>query len=149
MARGREQHTVPVHRLLRGAGMRGRVRILFALLRRQREVVLMGDLPEGVPVPPLSDEETRRLRVMAEYFAEPVWGRHPDRTPFTVESLPLPDDLKQRLRTWAKRYDALEATDYEWPSAAQRDAFNAAGRELTREVQEALGPDWDVRYEEA
>lgn len=146
----RTPHTSPITRQVRGAGVRAWLRLLFALLRGRREFVIMGDPPDGVPPPtPLPEEETRRVRVMAEYFAEPVWGRHRDGTPFTVESLGLPEELQQRLRAWAERYNALETTDYEWPSAAERAAFNAAGRELTREVRDALGPSWDVRYEEA
>jgi hypothetical protein len=89
-----------------------------------------------------------RLRVMADYFAEPVWGRHANGHPITLGSLAIPDDLKQRLRRWAKRYDGLEATDYAWPSSEERDAFNALGRDLAREVQDALGPSWEVVYQE-
>ena len=100
----------------------------------------------------MANEEERgatQLRVMADYFAEPVWARHGHGPPVTLDSLELPDDLKARLRRWAERYNALEATDYEWPSAKEQGAFNAAGEELAREVQDVLGPAWDVSYQGA
>lgn len=88
-----------------------------------------------------------RLRVMADYFAEPVWGRHPEGPPVTLDSLGLPDDLKHRLRRWAERYNALEASDYEWFCAGDQEAFNESGQELAQELQDVLGPSWDISYE--
>jgi hypothetical protein len=97
----------------------------------------------------MKSEGTTRIRIMADYFAEPVWGRHANGLPVSLGALPIPDDLKQRLRRWAKRYDSLEATDYAWPSNEERDAFNAQGRDLAREMQDAMGPSWEVVYQEA
>jgi hypothetical protein len=96
---------------------------------------------------PTAESDANRLRVMADYFAEPVWGRHPHGPPVTLASLDLPGDLEERLRRWAARYDAREASDYGWTTAAEQDEFNEEGRDLARAVQRALGPSWDVVYE--
>jgi hypothetical protein len=88
---------------------------------------------------------------MADYGAGPLWRRCPSVqgtrvVNLNLDSLPLSSQLKQELRAWAARFDALSGTDYEWPSRAARQHWVADGRALLDPVRRELGADYDVTY---
>ncbi len=86
---------------------------------------------------------------MTDYLADPLWTRGPTgagTAMVRLDSLPLSAELKARLRAWAARYDALMNSDYEWPSEADKDTWDAEGRALLPLVRAELGPGYDVQY---
>jgi len=88
--------------------------------------------------------EKRRVILMCDYFADPVWWT-PDRGA-SLDDIPLSGATRQALRHWAESYDLLEQHDYEWPSEAAKAEFGRRGRALWADVQEELGVDWEVGY---
>lgn len=60
--------------------------------------------------------------------------------------LPIPNDLRDRIKRWAKQWflqDGGEAVP-DWPGPL---AFDRQGYALSIELQDALGPDYIIRYE--
>ncbi len=94
----------------------------------------------------------RRLRLMAEYHAHPLWDL--DR-PGDVDpaALPLSAALAARLRAWAAAYDRTLNDAYPpdsgFPDAAAEQAFDAEGRHLWQRVAQELGPGYAVEYRRA
>ncbi|HEU5008465.1 MAG TPA: hypothetical protein VFT67_15930 [Jatrophihabitantaceae bacterium] len=97
----------------------------------------------------MSDRDPVRLLLMADYLADPLWYRSTTgvgESMVSLERLQLSADLKSRLRAWARRFDALMDTDYEWPSRMEEATWEAAGRALLEPLREELGPGYDVQY---
>ncbi len=97
----------------------------------------------------VSDRERVRLLLMADYLADPLWYRASSGVVtymIRLESLPLSAKLRERLRAWASRYDALMETGYEWPNPAEEAAWVVDGRSLWNILRVELGPGYDVRY---
>lgn len=86
----------------------------------------------------------RRLLVMCDYTAEPLWA---DGGQYMVplESLPLTESTKQQLRAWGRWYDKQMDRDFEWPDGEQED-FEQEGRRLWRLVSDELGTEFEVGY---
>lgn len=83
----------------------------------------------------------RKLVMRAEIGAEdPFWTERG--TLVDDALLPLSRDLRQRLRVWVEE---LWDLDDDTPEAL---AWDRKAAELHREVVEALGPSFDVRYDE-
>lgn len=140
----------PLNRLLRGLSTRARVRVLLRLLRGQRELVLMGQIP-GVPQDALTPPvPTRPGRVVfqPEVSTEwPLWRAPTNGGTAGRAQMPLPDTLKQRVDDWARRWNqVMYDNDFEWPDKTTRAAFDDEARTLVADMQAALGPEWQVDY---
>lgn len=81
----------------------------------------------------------RRIVLMAEYGAPPLWTDH---GPVTPEDLGLSRDLSEKIRAWA---DEWEHGGGEESSEAE---FGARGEALARQIQAELGPTVTVVYED-
>jgi hypothetical protein len=98
-----------------------------------------------VPGPsPEEQPERRRLKVMADYSAFPVWdisGTGPFGWQFMVnpETLPISSRLRADLWAWA--------AVYENPSRRQSlKEWYAQGRRIARDLEAELGPDCEVVF---
>lgn len=97
----------------------------------------------------MTDREPMRLALMADYLADPIWQRAPNGGAgpmIALEQLPLSAATRAKLRAWARRFDALMSSGYEWPSVAAESAWVADGRGLLGLVGDELGPGYDVAY---
>ena len=90
-----------------------------------------------------SDDLPRRIRLMAEYGADPVWT---DSGELDLDDLPISPRLRRRLREWAALYDTLPATKFRFQTPGGQRAFNEAGTRLARDLQAELGPDYQVEF---
>lgn len=63
-----------------------------------------------------------------------------------LDDLPLGLDLKKRLLSWARRYDELLESDFEWASPSAEAEWLAEGRRLLDPVRDELGSEYDVEY---
>jgi hypothetical protein len=83
---------------------------------------------------------------MAEYaVGEPVWDRpYGDGGTFEahdLRELGVSDALIARLRAWNEEYERLALTDFRWESGRTEAAWEQAGLDLARALQDEL---WDV-----
>lgn len=143
----RGEETVPLHRVLRSAGLVGAVRMMWRLLQGRREVVVLGDgQPAVAPDGPLTPGG---IRFAPEFTEEwPLWSVGPQPGTAARDRIPLPPDLKLRIDDWASRWNrAMYDHLYEWPDdGALRASFDAEARDLCDEIAEVLGPEWRVEY---
>ena len=90
---------------------------------------------------------TQELRLMAEYSAWPLWRDGGDVDPAT---LPISSDLRDRLRGWSQRYDAIlnrhDPASSGFPSPEAELAWEEQGRRLWRDLQDELGAEYVVSY---
>ena len=63
------------------------------------------------------------------------------------DEFPLPPDLSCRVLAWAADFNEHYSWETGWPSVEHRSAAHQEGQELAREVQEAVGPDVEIRFE--
>lgn len=101
----------------------------------------------------VDDERIRRVRVMADHGAFPLWATpdHSDGPEHAIgdlrpDDLPLSADLVTALRAWVGVYERLSSTDSTWPSPDARSRWNEQGRSLARWVRHELGPDYEVVF---
>ncbi len=87
---------------------------------------------------------------MADYFAWPVWHEGGDPCNLDPASLLITKPLRDRLLTWTEEYNATFDMDDPplsgFPSPAAELAFELAGRQLAKDLQEELGSESAVRY---
>lgn len=92
---------------------------------------------------------TTKLKLMPDYYCEPIWSSEP---PFYIEidTLPLSDDLKAALRSWSERFDAIlnrdDPASSAFASAEESEAFTLDGKKLADELGKQLGVDYEVSY---
>lgn len=91
------------------------------------------------------------ILLMADYCADPLWRRCESCQASRVvdldlDLLPLTSQLKQQLRAWAARFDALSNAGFEWPNIAEERQWITDGRALLDPVRKELGPGYDVTY---
>jgi hypothetical protein len=91
----------------------------------------------------VSSDAPRRLRVMADYGADPVWS---DWGGEDLNDLPISSRLRRDLRAWAALYDTLPATKFRFQIPGGARGFNDTGERLTQQLAGELGPDWVVTY---
>jgi hypothetical protein len=110
-------------------------------------------------VTPIGDDSAvKRLKFSPDDVADPLW--HADKPGFNanLDYLPLRDDTRKALRSWAERWALL--TDRLIWARAFRDGMSdrpvdpvsreewaraeREGRELFERVKAELGPDWSV-----
>ncbi|MGC9041752.1 MAG: hypothetical protein C0183_03975 [Roseiflexus castenholzii] len=93
----------------------------------------------------------KRIRLMADYAAYPLWWGEPDLVGnIDPSTLPLSTETIARLMEWSARYDATLNKDDPaasgFPTDEEQRAFEDAGLELWRWVREELGAAYDVWY---
>ena len=95
----------------------------------------------------------RRVKLMADYGAFPLWGVDADPGDIewsgmlSPEQLPLSPDLVERLKEWAASHDETLGPTFEWPSEATRYAFVQKGWQLLHLLRAELNPaGYDVIY---
>jgi hypothetical protein len=91
----------------------------------------------------------RRIKVMADYDCWPLWHDSPpngDIGNIDPLTLPIAAALQTRLLEWAAAYDALLNRDDPAATLAPRPSFDTEGRQLTRDLQLALGETIRIRY---
>jgi hypothetical protein len=94
---------------------------------------------------------TRRLKLMPEYCAWPLWERDPQRVgPINPSSLPLSAPTVAALGAWASWHESFlnfaSPLDSRTVSPDEQAAFSAEGRRLWRVLREELGPDYEIAY---
>ncbi|MCW3025658.1 MAG: hypothetical protein JWM29_1090 [Solirubrobacterales bacterium] len=99
-----------------------------------------------------------RLFFDADFRADPLWDIRGNMV--GVEQLPISESTRQALRDWARRWDRLaeqdmDAEDIEagmkigTSEPVPKEAWNeheAEGRALWTDLQNELGPDWQVGW---
>jgi hypothetical protein len=87
---------------------------------------------------------------MADYNSTPLWWTGGECGSILLEELPLTNETRARLATWAGKYDATlnmkDPASSGLRSADERHAFIKEGSELLRSVKRELGPDYEVTY---
>src|SRR4051812_23882703 len=91
----------------------------------------------------VSSDAARRLRVMAEYGADPVWS---DWGGQDLDDLPISWKLRRDLRAWAALHDTLPGTKFRFQTPGGAKGFNDTGKRLTKHLAGELGPDWVITY---
>lgn len=61
------------------------------------------------------------------------------------DELPLPDDLRRRVRSWVDEYTRSIDRRESW-TADEYVAFDRRGYQLSIELQDALGPEYRIQY---
>jgi len=61
------------------------------------------------------------------------------------DELPLPDDLRRRVRSWVDEYTRSIDRRESW-STAQCVAFDRRGYQLSVELQQVLGSEYRIQY---
>jgi hypothetical protein len=109
----------------------------------------------GPPLPPYYDttrDPAKWVRVMGDYSSTGIW--HWEGYEMVPDSLPVSDDLKARLASWAARYFSWIDTWRDWDADDfariqehdQRLRLHSdEGLAIAREIKAAL-PDWTVVY---
>jgi hypothetical protein len=86
----------------------------------------------------------RRVKVMADYYAFPLWTGDWLLPP---EELPLTDGLRDELVRWSADYTrTLIANDYDWPNEQVQADWNARGYALAVRVAQEPGPSCEVVF---
>jgi hypothetical protein len=83
--------------------------------------------------------DDKYLKVMCDFCAEGLWTKKGAISPY---SLPLSNDLRERIVAWNWWYD-LEYDSEE--QTMDMDAFTVEGLEIARQVKREL-PDWTIIY---
>jgi len=86
-----------------------------------------------------------RLILMPDYHADPVWYWSSG-WGASLEDLPISDEIREQLRTWARWYETLMDTGYEWSGPKERDAFEREGRRLWMALRAELRGHYRVGY---
>lgn len=63
------------------------------------------------------------------------------------QEFPLPPELTDRVLTWTRDFDRHYLEERGWPSLEHRNAAYREGRHLAQDVQEAVGPDVEIRFQ--
>jgi hypothetical protein len=88
----------------------------------------------------------RRIRLMVDDVAGiALWddGVSTDRL---EDELPLPDDLRQRVRSWVDEYTRSIDRSESW-TTDQYVEFDRRGHQLSIELQQVLGPEYRIQYD--
>jgi hypothetical protein len=88
------------------------------------------------------------LRWAGEYGAEsPLWSSL-DGTMVGVDELPIDEETRSRLTSWARRWEDLAApavlVDEPLPSAPELERLEAEAACLRQRLEAQLGPGWSV-----
>jgi hypothetical protein len=92
---------------------------------------------------------SKKIKLMPDYECSPIWDVEKGGEIMPGE-LPLSDELIERLRKWAEKYD--QTLDREDPKSSgfasreEEEKFETEGRELWEGVTRELGNDYEVLY---
>lgn len=94
---------------------------------------------------------SKKIRLMADYGCYPLWWDEPDQVgDLDPKSLPLTQEIIQRLYNWADAFDAR--LDFDDPDNSpevtpeQTETFESEGLSLWQQLQKELFPDYEVVY---
>ncbi len=99
--------------------------------------------------------QARRLRLDMDHSADPIWvlidgDSNCSHAMVALDTLPLTQQLKARLRRWADEWESWNTDDKllddSVPSDAQLQAWERQGHRLALEVQNELGAGYEVAY---
>ena len=93
-------------------------------------------------------QKRRILKLMADYGAWPLWDSEAPEYNIDPNTLPISEDTKRRLLTWADVYDATLNQEYP-PSSAFKSqemerAFRREGSLLIQQLRSELGSDYEI-----
>jgi hypothetical protein len=94
----------------------------------------------------------RRIKLMADYFAFPLWAVGSGDLDESWSGMLTPDvlllsaSLVEQLQHWADQYDTLFDTEFEWPSEEARIGWINQGGRLAAQLRAELGPAYEVEY---
>jgi hypothetical protein len=93
----------------------------------------------------------KMIKLMADYYSFPLWENSPGKVGnIDPQSLPLSEELKERLDNWSEKYDSI--LNNEDPAASgfatKENEFNfiREGSELANSLQKELGDSYQVTY---
>ncbi|GDY29146.1 hypothetical protein [Gandjariella thermophila] len=96
------------------------------------------------------------IRLMADWETGPFWVAvgggvaHPYGVEEITDVVPVDVGLLERVQVWDSRfqatYDDANPRDAGFATTEEQATFNAEGRELARQLREALPADIDVEY---
>jgi hypothetical protein len=94
----------------------------------------------------------QRLRLACDYGAEsPLWAMADDGAMVALDELPLRDDTRERLASWAARWQELAepgvVSDAPPANPDALAAFEAEGATLVHELRSELGAGWSIESE--
>jgi hypothetical protein len=88
----------------------------------------------------------QKIILMADYDADPVWTFE-DRSMLNLDRLPLTDELRRDLRTWAEWFNSLPDDGWDTPIDPEAEKqWRADAITLWRRLRDELGPEWQVGY---
>ena len=99
---------------------------------------------------PPEQRMTKVLRLMADYRAFPIWNSGGEAGNVDPAGLPITEQLKADLNSWAAAYDATLNLEYppdsQFSDADAERAFETEGRRLWSELRAQLGPEYEISY---
>jgi hypothetical protein len=93
----------------------------------------------------------KMIKLMADYYSFPLWENSPGEVGnIDPQSLPLSEELKERLDNWSEKYDSILNNEDPTASgfATKENEFNfiREGSELANSLQMELGDSYQVTY---
>lgn len=91
----------------------------------------------------------RTIKLMADYECFPLWEASPgDVGNIDPDSLPVSEDLRVRLMSWAEKFDSTlnmnDPLNSGFADEEEEINFKKAGQELGEHLQEELGSEFVV-----
>lgn len=84
-----------------------------------------------------------RLRLMADYTADPVWT---DEGMGDLEDLPISARLRKELREWAHEWKLILGPSFEVREKDRYRRWTASGERHALHLEKELGPAFEVEY---
>lgn len=93
----------------------------------------------------------KKIKLMADYQCHPLWDVSPEGYgDISPEEFPISSELKDMLRQWAERYDAIlnidDPASSAFKSKEEEKQFISDGYKLARYLQEELGDSYNIIY---
>jgi hypothetical protein len=94
---------------------------------------------------------TKKIRLMADYGCDPLWGEEPDEIgDLDPTTLPISQETLKRLEKWVHTYEAIlnweDPASSGFPSVEAREDFDKEGISLWLQLRKELSPDYEVLY---
>ncbi|MFS7249251.1 MULTISPECIES: hypothetical protein [unclassified Rahnella] len=91
------------------------------------------------------------IKLMADYYSFPLWNNSPGEVGnIDPESLPLSDELKERLNNWSEKYDSIlndeDPASSDFATKEDQLTFIHEGGELAKCLQVELGDAYQITY---
>jgi len=93
----------------------------------------------------------KMIKLMADYYSFPLWENSPREVGnIDPESLPLSEELKERLENWSEKYDSILNDENPASSGFETEEdelnFIREGSELAKSLQLELGETYQITY---